>query len=141
MTVSAPAARQRLPRPLKVVGMGLIAFGVLTALLSLGAFRHAASPALPIIRLAIQLAAVIAGIGVLRLHAGLRIVALLWLGLMMALFGLSTVLTFTADQRVLRPISWPAGNVLFCVTFLVLAAICYRILTRPDLQAKFFRGD
>jgi len=141
MTVSAPGTRQRLPRPLKVVGVGLILFGALTALASMGAFRHAPSPAIPTIRLILQLTAVVAGIGILRLNAGLRIVALVWLGLLMTFLGLSMVLTFTAEQRVLRPIASPAGNVLFCLICLILAAVSYRILTRPDLQARFFRGS
>ena len=139
MTVSAPQSPRALPRPLKVVGIGLIVFGVLSALLSLGAFRRAPSPVLPTIRLAVQVTAIIAGVGVLRLHAGLRVLALVWLGFMMAFFGTSLIFTFTAEQPVLRPIASAVGNVMFVVVGLLLAAVCYRILTRADMQAEFYR--
>ena len=95
----------------------------------------------PRANLVIGLLEVTLGIGLLKLHPAFRIATLTWLGILMGLCGLNAMLiVLTRGQAPLfRAGVEPLVNLITMVVTFTLAALGYRILKRPAIQALFYR--
>ena len=129
--VSPPAAKVSVPRPVMIIAITLIVGGALLML---------RNPNL--VNILIAGFEIALGIGLLKLHPGFRIATLVWLGTVMGLFGLNLV--FILLTRGEKPLfggkTEPLTGSIFALLIFTLAALGYRILKRPAIQALFYRN-
>jgi hypothetical protein len=86
------------------------------------------------------------GVGLVKRHAGLRVATLVWLGIIMGAMALNAVvivLTKDKHQHLFPMGGQEAGKtvqLLLTLLMFALAALGYRILKRPAVQALFYRN-
>jgi hypothetical protein len=81
------------------------------------------------------------GIGLLKRHPTFRIIALVWLGILMGLFAINILFhILTYGKQPLFRMGQPGVTLVMSLILFALAAVGYRVLKKPSVQALFYRN-